>query len=207
LKRFRSSILSSLFLILIPYIFIVSEVIAETNWGDVYNKNNKISKGWKYIVIHHSATDSGNGKGFHKFHTDQGYGGLSYHFVIGNGKGALDGSVYEGFRWKDQIAGTHVDINSWFFNIFGIGICLVGNFEKNKPSEKQLISLTKLVKKLMEDNNIDVNHVITHKLVPHGDMTWDDQKIKHVKKNSKFATTLCPGKKFSIKDFKKNIYK
>lgn len=206
MNRDRFRIIFSVSISLITLVLTVSEVVSETNWYDVYNKSHRISKGWKYIVIHHSGTDSGNGKGFHKFHKDQGYGGLSYHFVIGNGKGALDGSVYEGFRWKDQIAGTHVDINSWYHNVFGIGICLVGNFEKNTPTKKQMISLTKLVKKLMVDNNIELSQVITHKKVPHGDMRWDKEKIYNIK-NKRFASTLCPGRKFSIIDFRKKLIK
>ncbi len=182
-----------------------SEVSAKPDWGDIYNKSDRISKGWKYIIIHHSATKSGNAKGFHRFHTKQGYGGLCYHFVIGNGKGAKDGEIQEGFRWKDQIAGTHVDINSWYHNVFGIGICLVGNIENQKPTEKQMGSLLKLVRKLMKEHNIKAENVLTHKTVPHGEMTWDNESINVQIKRKKFASTLCPGKMFSIKKFRSKL--
>jgi len=116
------------------------------SWPEIYYKKVDIARGWKYIIIHHSATASGSAKAFHKYHTDQGYGGLCYHFVIGNGNGLPDGRIEEGFRWKEQIAGTHVDENSWYHNIFGIGICLVGNFDKEKPTKKQIVALTGLIK-------------------------------------------------------------
>lgn len=168
----------------------------QPSWHDLYYKKTEIAKGWKYIIIHHSATDSGSTKAFHRYHSDQGYGGLCYHFVIGNGKGAPDGSVEEGFRWKDQMAGTHLDINSWYHNIFGIGICLVGNFEKNEPSEKQIKSLKELVKRLCKKYNIPKNNVLKHNQVPIGQMNWNAKGIKINYEKGKKAKTNCPGKKF-----------
>ena len=106
-------------------------------WDDICYKRPAFAHGWKYIVIHNSATSSGNATSFGAYHTQMGYGGLAYHFVIGNGRGSRDGQVEEGFRWKQQMSGTHVTVNAWYHNIYGIGICLVGDLERTRPTKKQ----------------------------------------------------------------------
>ncbi len=169
----------------------------QPNWSDIYFKEAAIAKGWKYIIIHHSATAAGSAKAFHKYHTDQGYGGLSYHFIIGNGNGSPDGKVEAGFRWKEQISGTHVDINSWYHNVFGIGICLVGNFDKAAPTKSQTDALRQLVDKLTRQYQISKENIMGHTDVPFGDMRWDHEKISVMFKKDRTAQTHCPGKNFS----------
>jgi len=171
---------------------LLPQVLSAVSFYDKYYKRQGY-QGWKYIVIHHSATDSGSAKAFHRYHTDNGWGGLCYHFIIGNGKGMSDGAVERGFRWKEQMAGTHCTINAWEYNIFGIGICLVGNFENHKPTEKQIENLVNLVARLMRQHNIPLNKVIGHKDVP-----FDDNP-------SKFEATICPGKLFPMNEFKKRL--
>lgn len=168
------------------------------SWSDLYYKKAAIAKGWKYIIIHHSATDSGSAASFHRYHTNQGYGGLCYHFVIGNGKGSPDGKIETGFRWEQQIAGTHVDVNSWYHNIFGIGICLVGNFDKTAPTQKQIIALNRLINTLCQKYNIPQENVIAHRQVPFSDMNWTNGKLHVSFKNKQTAQTNCPGKHFSL---------
>jgi N-acetyl-anhydromuramyl-L-alanine amidase AmpD len=179
-------------LILLSTQLLLPKALPAASFYDKYYKRNGY-EGWKYIVIHHSATDSGSAKAFHKYHTDNGWGGLCYHFIIGNGNGTLDGAVETGFRWKQQIAGTHCTVKAWEYNFFGIGICLVGNFEKAKPTEKQMESLLTLVARLMKKHNIPLNQVIGHKEVP-----YDDDP-------SRFEATVCPGKLFPMNEFKKRL--
>jgi len=164
--------------------FTLTDVAFSDNYDDWYYKKTPQYQGWKYIVLHHSASNSGSVKTFDRFHTKQGYGGIAYHFVIGNGNGMKDGEVQETFRWKKQMTGTHVSVNAWDSNIFGIGICLVGNFENTKPTKKQMTSLKKLVSKLQKKHKIKNSHIWGHRHTK-----WDEQK-------GRTEQTLCPGKKF-----------
>lgn len=174
-------------------IFIFSVfLLTSTTSTDFYYKSGE-RKGWKYIVIHHSATNAGSAKSFHNFHTKQGWGGLAYHFVIGNSNGTKDGEVETGFRWKDNMIGTHVSVNSWEYNIYGIGIVLVGNFMKKKPTNKQWKSLVKLAAKLAKAHKIPVNNIIAHKHVP-----FDNNPAKK-------EQTLCPGKHLDIKALRSDV--
>lgn len=160
-------------------------------YDDWYTKSGRY-KGWKYIVVHHSATRSGNAKSFDRFHTRQGYGGLAYHFVIGNGSGSKDGEIEKGWRWKEQVTGTHVSVNSWDKNIFGIGVCLVGNFQKSLPTKKQWDSLVALTAELVRDHKVKIDNIITHRLV-----RFDD--------GSRLEQTSCPGDKFPIQNLRKAV--
>ncbi len=98
---------------------------------------------WRYIVIHHSATSSGNAAKFDVEHKQRGWEGLGYDFVIDNGSGGPDGAVEVGFRWREQKVGAHAGPGSPR-NKDGIGICLVGDFTKTRPTPAQMRSLSRL---------------------------------------------------------------
>jgi LysM repeat protein len=100
---------------------------------------------WRHIVVHHSGTKTGNAKIFDYFHRRvRGMeNGMAYHFVIGNGTESGDGEIEVGERWTRQLQGGHV--RSEAQNEVSIGICLVGNFESDQPTRKQIASLIELV--------------------------------------------------------------
>ncbi|MDD5645093.1 MAG: peptidoglycan recognition family protein, partial [bacterium] len=141
---------------------------------------------WKYIVIHHSATATGNADIFDKCHKRKGMkNGLAYHFVIDNGtEGKRDGQIETGSRWKRQIEGGHV--RQRWLNIQGIGICVVGNLNEKPMTEKQYRSLIRLTRYLMKKYDIPAQKVLFH------------GKIKG-------EATECPGSKFPYKRFQKDI--
>ncbi len=143
------------------------------------------NKKWKNIVIHHSATGVGNSMQFNKAHKKKGWKGVGYHFIIDNGTcGKDDGQIETTPRWINQEDGAHCKAGE--MNKTGIGICLVGNFSKERVSRKQLNSLVYLVKTLQGFYHIPDNRVFGHGNVPG-------------------AQTECPGKKFPWKKFRRRI--
>jgi LysM repeat protein len=133
---------------------------------------------WKYIIIHHSASDVGDALSFHKSHINyrRWSRGLGYHFVIDNGSfGKPDGYIEVSPRWIKQQDGAHCKASG--MNRKSIGICLVGNFSKDVVSEKQFLSLVYLVNILKRYYRIPFKNIIGHGKVPG-------------------ANTECPGKKF-----------
>ena len=139
-----------------------------------------VKKGnWRYIVIHHSASDSGTVAGMDRYHREERRmkNGLAYHFVIGNGKGMRDGEVAIGDRWKKQIQGGH--LASEALNRVAIGICLVGNFEKRTPSAAQMKSLEALLADLLNRTHLQPGAVRTHRAINN-------------------RPTRCPGRRFPI---------
>ncbi|MFZ5805959.1 MAG: LysM peptidoglycan-binding domain-containing protein [Verrucomicrobiota bacterium] len=100
---------------------------------------------WKYIVVHHSGTANGNAKIFDYYHSKicRMENGLAYHFIIGNGTDSGDGEIEVGSRWMKQLQGGHVSDER--VNEVGIGICLVGNYNKTRPTSRQIASLVELL--------------------------------------------------------------
>lgn len=202
-------VLTPLFLILLflascsqkgnPHPVETRQISDEIDWQDIYYKRVAAAKGWKFILVHHSATHAGNAQSFHEYHTQRGYGGLAYHFVIGNGRGAKDGEIQEGFRWKQQISGTHLTVNAWYHNIFGIGICLVGNFDKYPPTKKQIRSLVGLIKKLAREHGLNRNNVMGHGSAQHSEISYSGNQMTVQFIPGKKEMRTCPGKYFSMK--------
>ena len=127
----------------------------------------KGARPWDYIVVHHSASDTGNAQQFDQAHRDRGWDELGYHFVIDNGRGGPDGRVEVGSRWRKQKQGAHcggTPANA--YNEHGIGICLVGDFSNDMPTPAQQKSLRELVTYLMVTQGIDSTKVITHQDAP-----------------------------------------
>lgn len=141
---------------------------------------------WTCIVIHHSGTPAGNASRFDAAHRRRGMeNGLAYHFVIDNGTAyRRDGQVETGPRWTRQIAGGHCHQDS--MNQHGIGICLVGDFTKRGPSDKQMAALSSLVDLLRKRYGIGVENVRGHG-------QWPGESSE------------CPGKLFPWGELKKRL--
>lgn len=71
-----------------------------------------------------------------------------------------DGEVAATFRWTDQLAGAHAGDAT--YNQYGIGICLVGNFETTAPTGAQLKSAKTLIASLKSRFGIDADRVLKH---------------------------------------------
>jgi hypothetical protein len=140
---------------------------------------------WQFIIIHHSASESGSVESIHEEHRSRKdadgnpWLGIGYHFVIGNGHGMNDGTVQPTFRWDEQIHGAHS--GNAMFNTRGIGICLIGNFEKAQPTKAQLQSVRKLVRALAVRHGIPRENLMGHASV---------------------KATACPGKHFPLKEIR-----
>lgn len=132
---------------------------------------------WKYIVIHHTATDIGKAFSIHRSHQDRGFwNGLGYHFLIDNGTlGKGDGQIEVAPRWIKQQCGAHCKAGG--MNDKGIGIALVGNFNLDQPTPNQLQSLVYLLRTLIDYYHIPPSHILGHRDV-------------------EGAATDCPGKRF-----------
>jgi len=117
---------------------------------------------WRWIVVHHSATPAGSALQFDRSHRQKGWDELGYHFVIGNGTGSADGQVEVGSRWTKQKWGAHTKTPDNQYNDFGIGICLVGDFDVDRPTAAQMQALARLVAYLMKTYHIPEDRVIGH---------------------------------------------
>ena len=144
---------------------------------------------WTAIVVHHSATPAGNAAVFDRWHRDgNGWDGIGYHFVIGNGSDSPDGEVEATFRWTEQRAGAHTGgtPDNWA-NEQAVGICLVGDFSQGRPTPAQMQSLLKLVQFLQSRYHIPARRIYGHGTTPGA------------------RATDCPGRGFPMSDFLRSL--
>jgi hypothetical protein len=141
-----------------------------------------LEKKWAAIVLHHSATNTGNVAIFDKWHReDRHWDGVGYDFVIGNGTDSGDGEVEVTYRWRNQKTGAHCGgtPGNWA-NEKAIGICLVGNFNESSLSLAQKQSALKLIGFLQNRYHIPKSRIYEHANTPGA------------------RVTDCPGKKFPM---------
>jgi N-acetyl-anhydromuramyl-L-alanine amidase AmpD len=145
---------------------------------------------WKYVVIHHSATERGSAESFDRSHRSRGMDEMGYHFVITNGSGGADGRIEVGARWRNQKWGAHTGRTPGNeYNNYGIGICLVGVFNERLPSEAQLASLRRLVVFLTSTYDIAPQNVVGHCDAPEANTECPGEKL-HAYLNTTFRGSL-----------------
>jgi N-acetyl-anhydromuramyl-L-alanine amidase AmpD len=143
---------------------------------------------WRYIVLHHSDSQRGSTAGIDRYHREEKHwDGIGYHFVIGNGYGMRNGRIEYTFRWNQQREGAHAGGNDKSYNEQGIGICMIGDFEKNIPQPFQLQRCVTLCACLIESiAALNINSIIGHTDVPG-------------------KATHCPGKHVSLANFRQMV--
>jgi hypothetical protein len=133
----------------------------------------------EYITVHHdgmtpfTATDYASSAArielYRNGHRGRGWGDIGYHFVIDR-----EGRIWEGRSLKWQ--GAHVRNR----NEGNLGILVMGNFDEQAPSDRQLAALERHLRTCMSKYKVPVARVRTHR-------EWDGAK------------TACPGKNLQSK--------
>ena len=128
----------------VSYRYLTSSVIDAIRRAPVKRRR------WQFIVVHNSGTRQGNARVFDYYHKHvrRMQNGLAYHFVIGNGTSTGNGQIEIGDRWRRQINGGHV--HSDYLNNISLGICLVGDFNRDQPTRAQLDACEELIRFLRE---------------------------------------------------------
>src|SRR5262249_46182521 len=123
----------------VSYRYLTSSVIDAIRRAPVKRRR------WQFIVVHNSGTRQGNARVFDYYHRHvrRMQNGLAYHFVIGNGTSTGNGQIEVGDRWRRQINGGHV--HSDYLNNISLGICLVGDFNRDQPTRAQLDACEELI--------------------------------------------------------------
>lgn len=143
----------------------------------------------EYIIIHHSLTEDSkqvDWKAIKDYHIKtNGWKDIGYHYGIEG----IDNQylVLEG-RKEDE-TGAHCKDGG--MNNKSLGICLVGNFDKYKPSQAQWDLAIKLVKELSKKYGIPAINVKGHGEV------MRESKASYIK--------TCPGLLFDMNKFRKAL--
>jgi N-acetylmuramoyl-L-alanine amidase len=128
----------------VSYRYLTSSVVEAIRRAPVKRRR------WQFIAVHNSGTRQGNARVFDYYHKHvrRMQNGLAYHFVIGNGTSTGNGQIEVGDRWRRQINGGHV--HSDYLNNISLGICLVGDFNRDQPTRAQLEATEELIRYLRD---------------------------------------------------------
>lgn len=144
-----------------------------------------------YLIIHHSYSLWGDARVIDSWHKERGFKRkdkktgktyhIGYHKVILNGYPTysswakkqydpkLDGKIQQGR--PDYLPGAHC-IGK---NANSLGLCLIGNFDSNQPTDRQRLVLVDALARLCIRHEIEVKHIFFH---------------------NSFSQKTCPGKWF-----------
>lgn len=137
----------------------------------------------KYLIVHHTERNN-DFPLFVKFRHIflRNWDDIGYHFLIGNKRPfTRDGKLYIG-RPENRI-GAH----AFGFNEESLGICLIGNLDKNKPSRKQIKTLIDFLKEKKDQYDIPKKNILGHHELP------------NVKKS-------CPGKNLDMNLIRQAVF-
>jgi len=173
-------------------------VLSRNLWAKsapITSRLDPMGQPWR-ITLHHEGTDSGEPSGFdsvaerlrtiakvHERPTSRGglgAGDLAYHFVIDQ-----SGRIWEGRQLKYQ--GAHAGNGA--ANSGNIGIVLLGNCQRHRPTSRQLASLHRLIDDLCSRYQISRHNIYGH----------DEVRAQY-----RLSPTTCPGRFLSewIEDFR-----
>lgn len=148
-------------------------------WAAIAPPQTTAIRPWRYIVLHHSASRGGSAQVIDRDHqTQNGWDGIGYHFVIGNGVDMPLGRIEATFRWRQQSHGAHAGAlpAQKPFNTEGIGVCLIGNYEQQALDSFAEHRLVELCAQLIDRiPTLSVGRIIGHRDVPE-------------------KSTVCPGR-------------
>jgi len=156
----------------------LSEYFVDGAASDLFYPN-KADRPWRYVILHHSASAAGSYSQIDAEHRKVlGYDGCGYHFVIGNGTGSGDGQIEVAQRWINQKHGVHCrNAKNADIDEYSIGICFIGDLDKEPPTPRQLAAAKVLLAYLSARYEIPRGRIDTH---------------AHLAA----TPTVCPGKRF-----------
>ncbi len=110
-------------------------------------------EGWKPVTFSDAATTFDRIEQIRQVHTrDRGWSDIGYHYVIDRA-----GRVIEGRSAAYQ--GAHVSEN----NPHNLGVLVLGNFDRQRPTAAQLASLSRFTKALTVSQRVAATRVRTHR--------------------------------------------
>lgn len=113
----------------------------------------------RYIIVHHTERNNDFPEFIRWRHKHlRGWEDIGYHYLIGNPRPfSIDGKIYTGR--SEKLEGAH----ALGYNKNSLGVCLIGNFDKNFPSKKQFASLFSILEEKMEEYNIPLENIRGHR--------------------------------------------
>ena len=134
----------------------IKDIVGDLPKHKTLRYNTRLLDEITQIIVHHSATNSGTPEAFARYHVEEnGWPGIGYHYVI-----SKTGQIY-----KCQNV-TTVSYHAGNANRRSIGVCLVGNFDTQTPTDVQMDALMELLAELITAYPAAKGNIIGHREVP-----------------------------------------
>lgn len=125
------------------------------------------------VVVHHSATATGTAEAYARYHvSNNGWPGIGYHFVIDK-----DGTIHQ----TNELETISYHVSGQ--NTNSIGICLTGDYDRQKPPEEQLNKCAQLIAMLRQQIG---------------------RPLK-IRGHAAFSTKTCPGLHFNMEEIVRRV--
>ena len=108
---------------------------------------------WRYVVVHSAPSAAGE--------LAQGC-----HFLVWQSPDGRGYRVTPTQRWDSQVDGRHVFVGGHDYNSISIGICLIGEFSAQPPTQEQFNALIALVRQLRQDCGIPADRIYLARQLP-----------------------------------------
>lgn len=132
----------------------------------------------KFIAVHHSQRKIDSVKRISNLHVKiNKWEDIGYHWLIDK-----RGKLHQGRL--EKFIGAHV----YGHNKNSIGICLIGNFDEESPTKKQIQTLIKFLKQKTKKHKIPIKNILGHREFPN-------------------VIKTCPGKFVNMDEIRKSVIK
>jgi len=92
-----------------------------------------------YIVLHHAEASRCSVEDIHRWHQNQGWSGIGYHYLV-----RKDGSIWRGR--PEMLVGAHCR----GYNDKSVGVCAEGDYEREQMPPEQEAAIVRLVQDLLQ---------------------------------------------------------
>ena len=166
-----------------PEEFSVRNIVTHDRSGKKYIWAQRYSPEVKVLTVHHTALKVYGDdrpaiermRALYQYHAqNRGWGDVGYHFVVDE-----DGQIYEGRAGGKYVVGGH----AYCANVGTIGVALMGNFDREKPTQKQMQGLQWLLDDLSKQYGIQ----------PGTTVRFRGEELDPIVGHRELVSTSCPG--------------
>jgi hypothetical protein len=100
---------------------------------------------WRNIVIHDAGREGADAAGC--------------HFIVGSSDRFGDGVIHATVHWRRQQPGNHINVPGYDFNASSVGITVLCDCRRARPSRGQFRALVRLVRALQLACSVSPDHV------------------------------------------------
>jgi hypothetical protein len=115
------------------------------------------------IVIHHSASAVDNHRSIAGYHRKaRGWSDAAYHLILSNGSTDVALGFLEP-TGRYRYLSSSVATKSVYYNLRGIHICVVGDYDQHPMPERLQVALVDVVRRLQKKYWISDDHILFHR--------------------------------------------